>query len=76
MKADPAHNLPLTEMDKQSHLHPITSIADHLTQGPQILRSGAGVTIQDIDGRSYIDGMAGLWCVNVGYAIIFSWKFR
>ncbi len=67
MTADPTHNLSLTEMDKQSHLHPVTSIADHLTHGPQIFRTGAGVTIKDIDGRSYIDGMAGLWCVNVGY---------
>jgi L-2,4-diaminobutyrate transaminase len=67
MATDPAHNLPLSEMDKESHLHPVTSIADQLRSGPQIIRTGSGVTIQDIDGRSYVDAMAGLWCVNVGY---------
>jgi L-2,4-diaminobutyrate transaminase len=29
--------------------------------------AGSGARVQDIHGRSYIDGMAGLWCVNVGY---------
>jgi L-2,4-diaminobutyrate transaminase len=67
MTRDPAHNLSLAEMDKQSHLHPVTSISDHLKNGPHIMESGTGVTIRDIDGRAYIDGMGGLWCVNVGY---------
>lgn len=67
MNLDPAHNLSLSEMDKQSHLHPVTSITDQLTRGPQIIRTGTGVTVRDDDGRSYIDGMGGLWCVNVGY---------
>jgi L-2,4-diaminobutyrate transaminase len=67
MTRDPAHNLSLSEMDKQSHLHPVTSISDHLKNGPHIFESGTGVMIRDIDGRSFIDGMGGLWCVNVGY---------
>ena len=29
--------------------------------------AGSGARVQDIHGRSYIDAMAGLWCVNVGY---------
>ncbi len=28
---------------------------------------GKGARVTDIHGRSYIDGMAGLWCVNIGY---------
>src|SRR3984957_5461231 len=28
---------------------------------------GSGSTVYDEDGRAYIDAMAGLWCVNVGY---------
>ena len=28
---------------------------------------GSGSTVYDEDGRGYIDAMAGLWCVNVGY---------
>ena len=26
-----------------------------------------GAWITDIDGNRYLDGMAGMWCVNVGY---------
>jgi L-2,4-diaminobutyrate transaminase len=54
-------------MDRQSFLHPITSVSDHQKNGPHIFTEGSGVRIRDIDGRSYIDGMGGLWCVNVGY---------
>ena len=28
---------------------------------------GRGATITDIDGREYIDGLSGLWNVNVGH---------
>ncbi len=67
MTTDLTHNLSLDEMDKQSFLHPVTSTADHQKNGPHIVKTGTGVSIRDIDGRSYIDGMAGLWCVNIGY---------
>ncbi len=36
-------------------------------QYPFIAREGKGVWITDIDGKRYLDGMSGLWCVNVGY---------
>jgi L-2,4-diaminobutyrate transaminase len=29
--------------------------------------SGNGVRVQDAGGKEYLDGMAGLWCVNLGY---------
>ena len=28
---------------------------------------GHGCTVTDTEGKEYIDAMAGLWCVNVGY---------
>lgn len=62
-----AHNQSLAELDVRSLLHPSTSIADHLANGPRIMVSGEGVHVTDIDGNRYIDGAAGLWCVNVGY---------
>ena len=67
MTAQPAHNLSLEEMDKQSFLHPYTPLADHLESGPTIISSARGVTIKDVKGREYIDAMAGLWCVNIGW---------
>ena len=47
--------------------HPATSIADHLQQGPRIIVEGSGVTLIDPTGRRYLDAVAGLWCVNIGY---------
>jgi L-2,4-diaminobutyrate transaminase len=64
---DPLHNTSLEEMDRNSFFHPFTSIADHLAKGPRIMKSGKGVFVTDSKGKRYIDGAAGLWCVNVGY---------
>ncbi len=34
---------------------------------PLIIAKGEGVYVTDVDGRRYIDGIGGLWCVNVGH---------
>jgi adenosylmethionine-8-amino-7-oxononanoate aminotransferase len=34
---------------------------------PMVLVEGHGCTVVDANGNEYIDAMAGLWCVNVGY---------
>jgi L-2,4-diaminobutyrate transaminase len=57
----------LAEIDRQTSLHPFTSIADHLEHGPRVMVEGRGIRVKDSEGREYLDGMAGLWCVNVGY---------
>ncbi len=67
MAADLLHNQSLEEMDLRTMLHPATSIADHLANGPRIMAQASGVHITDTKGRRYLDGAAGLWCVNVGY---------
>ena len=36
-------------------------------QGTHVIVSGRGVFLQDAQGRQLLDGLAGLWCVNVGY---------
>ncbi len=38
-----------------------------LKQRPLMIAEGRGSTVIDTDGKEYIDAMAGLWCVNVGY---------
>jgi len=63
----PTANYSLDEMDRQSLIHPATSIADHLKNGPTIITGGSGVRIRDQSGRQLIDCGAGLWCVNIGY---------
>ena len=57
----------LAALDRESLLHPFTSIPEHLEGGPRIVEEASGVWIRDRDGRECIDAMAGLWCVNVGY---------
>jgi adenosylmethionine-8-amino-7-oxononanoate aminotransferase len=35
--------------------------------GMLVLTEGQGIRLKDIDGKSYIDAMSGLWVVNVGH---------
>ncbi len=34
---------------------------------PMMVAEGEGAWISDTEGNRYLDGMSGLWCVNVGY---------
>lgn len=38
-----------------------------LRQQPLVMVAGHGCTVVDDTGKEYIDAMAGLWCVNVGF---------
>ena len=60
-------NFPLEQIDRETLLHPMTLISDHLKKGPLILSNARGVRISDQHGRDLIDCNAGLWCVNIGY---------
>jgi len=55
------------QLDRSTIFHPFTSVADHLRDGPLVIAEGKGVRLKDIEGREYLDGMAGLWCVTLGY---------
>ena len=57
----------LQEADRAHHLHPFTNHQEMHEQGTQIIASANGCFLTDITGRRYLDGLAGLWCVNVGY---------
>jgi L-2,4-diaminobutyrate transaminase len=61
------NSLSVAEMDKRYHLHPFTSVATILQDGPLVLDKARGVYVEDDRGRELIDGAAGLWCVNVGH---------
>ena len=58
---------PLQAIDEHFHLHPFTNHEEMHAQGTHIIVSGEGVFVQDARGRRLLDGLAGLWCVNVGY---------
>lgn len=58
----------LSELDRRYVFHPFSVLATHERTGPRrMIVSGQGATVRDEQGREYIDAMAGLWCVNVGY---------
>lgn len=55
------------QIDRESLFHPFTWISDLNRDGPTLMSEGRGVRLKDIHGKEYLDGMAGLWCVNLGY---------
>jgi len=57
----------LRQLDQQFHLHPFTNHADMHQQGTQLVTKADGIYVTDAEGRKLLDGLAGLWCVNVGY---------
>ena len=48
--------------------HPMTSPKDSIDNPPKIITSSSGVRITDIDGHTVVDGVGGLWNVNLGYS--------
>jgi len=55
----------LIETDREHLIHPLHHPVD--LADPVIYVRGCGVKIQDIKGNEYIDGLSGLWNVNVGH---------
>ncbi len=53
--------------DKDHHIHPWTDFSTFKEQGSLILTGAEGAYVSDADGNTYLDGIGGLWCVNVGY---------
>ncbi len=57
----------LQALDRKHHLHPFTDSKELNEQGTRVITRADGVYIWDSEGNKLLDGMAGLWCVNVGY---------
>ncbi len=56
------------EQDRRHHIHPFTdSKALHAEGGTRIITKAEGCYLTDSEDNQILDGMAGLWCVNVGY---------
>ena len=54
--------------DVRHHLHPFTDFGARAEEGgSRIITRGEGCWLEDSEGERILDGMAGLWCVNVGY---------
>ena len=55
------------ELDARHYLHPFTDFRALAAEGSRIITRAEGVYLYDSDGRQILDGMSGLWCVNIGY---------
>lgn len=54
--------------DNRHFMHPFTDTRDLAEKGgARIITRAEGVYIHDSEGNRILDGMAGLWCVNLGY---------
>ena len=56
----------VVRQDLGNVLHPIVQHKTLETK-QMVVTGGEGSTIVDADGTAYLDAMAGLWCVNIGY---------
>src|SRR5437764_6294414 len=56
----------VVRQDLDNVLHPVVAHRQ-LEAEPLVIVEGRGSTVVDADGTEYLDAMAGLWCVNVGY---------
>ena len=57
----------LQDLDKQHYMHPFTDSKAMHKKGTRIITGADGCYIYDSEGGKVLDGMAGLWCVAIGY---------
>lgn len=48
-------------------MHPYTNARRHEDRGPVVIERGNGIYVYDDQGKEYIEGLAGLWSVAVGF---------
>lgn len=63
----PAGNRTAWAKDKDHVLHPYTDFSSFARTGSQIIEKAQGMHVTDDKGRRLLDGIAGLWCVNIGH---------
>ena len=56
----------LSDLDLSCLWHPLLQHRD-LEAGPRLIDRGEGCYVFDADGNRWLDGVSGLWCVNVGH---------
>ncbi|MGY4819981.1 aspartate aminotransferase family protein [Pseudomonas chlororaphis subsp. piscium] len=54
-------------LSSEHHLAPFSDFKQLKEKGPRIITNAEGVYLWDSEGNKILDGMAGLWCVAIGY---------
>lgn len=57
----------LWQKDRDHNIHPWTNFASFKEEGSLVMSHAEGPYVYDSDGNQFIDGIGGLWCVNIGY---------
>ena len=57
----------LWQQDRDHVLHPYQHFDSFKKEGSLVLVEGDGCYVTDAQGRRYLDGIGGMWCVNAGY---------
>ena len=57
----------LWQQDHDHVLHPYQHFDSFKKEGSLVLVEGDGCYVTDANGRRYLDGIGGMWCVNAGY---------
>ena len=58
----------LWRQDMDHYIHPWTDFSTFKEEGSLVMAESEGAYVVDSEGNRYIDGIGGLWCVNIGYA--------
>lgn len=57
----------IQKLDTAHYMHPFTDHKALGEKGARVMVRGEGIYLWDSQGKKILDGMSGLWCVNVGY---------
>ncbi|MEH0071484.1 aspartate aminotransferase family protein [Pannonibacter sp. Pt2-lr] len=57
----------LRALDAAHHFHPFTDTLQLNAEGSRVITNAKGVWLTDSDGNRILDGMAGLWCAQIGH---------
>lgn len=56
------------QRDFSFYINSFTNLKANETSGPLVIERGDGVFVYDEDGKEYLEGMSGLWCVSLGFS--------
>ncbi|MEQ7918849.1 aspartate aminotransferase family protein [Xanthomonas sp. WHRI 1810A] len=67
MSSNNPQTLEWQALSNDHHLAPFSDFKQLREKGPRIITRAKGVYLWDSEGNKILDGMAGLWCVAIGY---------
>jgi len=62
-----AEHVELWNQDRSHLLHPWAEFPRFEEQGCLVISEADGAYVYDAEGKAYLDGIGGLWCVQIGY---------